>query len=99
MNIIDELNIIYSDINNNYSAQETQARARRYFRKERTYQQQRALNDQAYFLFMFTRLEGKINSLCTLLIDAKVASISNYKNKRVWELIKHRNDDDMLPLK
>lgn len=99
MNIIDELNIIYSDLNSNYSAKETQARARRHFRKERIFQQQRALNDQAYFLFMFTRLEERISFLATSLINSKVTSISNYKNKRVWQLIKERNDSDRLPLK
>jgi hypothetical protein len=63
MTIFDELGNIYDEIDNTYSRLETQARARGFKRKEAEYARKRQLNDQSYFLFMFTRLEDRIRSL------------------------------------
>lgn len=98
MNIIDQLGDIYTDIDNSYASIEATARAREHYKKEAKYQRKRELNDQAYFLFMFTRLEDRIKELSTNLIDHKSATLTNYKNKRVWEIIKQRNDTDRLTL-
>jgi hypothetical protein len=98
MNIIDELGDIYNDFDNTYAAIEFEASARGWHRKEAKYQTKRALNDQAYFLFMFTRLEDKIKTLATQVIDYKSNLNYNYQNERAWQMLKQRNDRDKLNL-
>ena len=98
MNIIDELGDIYSDLNNRYGAVEFEATARGWHRKEAMFKAKRALNDQAYFLFMFTRLEDRIKTLATQIIDYKSGLTYNYQNERAWQMLKQRNDRDRLNL-
>lgn len=98
MNIIDELGDIYNDLDNNYAAIEFQAVARSWHRKEAKFKAKRALNDQAYFLFMFTRLEEKIKTLTTQIINYKSGLTYNYQNQRAWQILKQRNDNDRLNL-
>lgn len=99
MTVFDELGDIYAEINSRYAALELQARARGFTRLENKILKKRKLNDQAYFLFMFTRLEDRISSRATVLIDKKCLQISNYQNKRVWDMLKLKNDAHRLPLK
>ena len=49
---------------------------------------QRELNDQAYFLYMFTRLEEKIRQSTTVLFDSKIVTTTDPKDLRAWEMIK-----------
>lgn len=88
--IFDELATIYFEIDNNYSVQEANATARRHRRIEASYRRKRELNDQAYFLFMFTRLEDRIKKLSIVLIEKKYNTITNWKYRRTWEILYER---------
>ena len=98
MNIIDELGDTYIDINETIVSIEQEANARGYHRKKAKFKAKRVFNNQAYFLFMFTRLEDKIKTLATEIIDYKSGLSYNYKNERVWKMLKQRNDRDRLNL-
>jgi len=88
MNIFDELYFLYRIIDNNLTMIETQARINADAILEQQTVRQRELNDQAYFLYMFTRLEEKIRSLTTTLIDLKTTTTTDPKDLRAWEIIK-----------
>jgi len=77
MNVIDELGEIYKEFDNTYSTIELKARAKGHYKKEAKYQAIRELNDQAYFLFMFTRLEDRIKDLSTKMINNKSQTLKN----------------------
>lgn len=94
--IFEELATIYFEIDNNYSVNEAAARAKRYNRIEASYRRKRELNDQAYFLFMFTRLEDRIRELSTELIENKYNNIANWHYRRTWEILYKRKKD--IPL-
>jgi len=87
MNIFDELGKIYNEIDIKYASIEVQARLRGHHKKEAEYLRKRYLNDQAYFLFMFTRLEGRVRDISNNLIGNKIATRTNWKTKRIWEII------------
>jgi hypothetical protein len=92
MNIFDELGRIYGEIDSTYAPIESEARKRRHTRKESEYYGKRQLNNQAYFLFMFTRMEDHIKELSNTLIDTKVGTITEWKSKRTWEILAKRKD-------
>jgi hypothetical protein len=96
MTIFDELGNIYNEIDNTYSSQEIQARSRGFNKKEAEYARVRQLNDQAYFLFMFTRLEDRVRNLSDQLIDNKLAALTDWKAKRSWEIIQKQKKNDTL---
>jgi hypothetical protein len=98
MNIFDELAEIYAEIDTTYANKELEARSKGYNRKELEYQKKRAQNDQAYFLFSFTRLEERINDISTRYIDSKSLHTSSYKSQRAWQIIKRINDANRLYL-
>ena len=91
MNIFDELEAQYSEIDNQYSSIELDARSKGYPEKELQYRRKRKLNDQAYFLFMFTRLEDKIRQQSSALISKKQASISSWEERAVWDMLSSDN--------
>ena len=74
MSIFDELEIQYNDIDNEYSTIEFKTRSKQWTKKEAKYNRKRELNDQAYFLFMFSRLEDRIRNESSLLITKKFNS-------------------------
>lgn len=90
MNIFDELENLYSEIDDDYASLELQSRAIGHNRKERGYQRKRELNDQAYFLFMFSRLEERIKELSDELIDTKYNTLSSWPYKRTWDILYKR---------
>lgn len=94
--IFDELAAIYSEIDNEYSVREAHARASGHVRIEASYRRKRELNDQAYFLFMFTRLEDRIRQLSTELIDNKFRTLTNWNYRRTWEILHKRKDNIAL---
>lgn len=94
--IFEELATIYFEIDNIYSVNEAAARARRHNRVEANYRRKRELNDQAYFLFMFTRLEDRIRELSIKLIDNKYNNLTNWNHRRTWEILHKRKKD--IPL-
>lgn len=96
MNIIEELEEVYQEINNSYSREEFEARSRGYNRKEERIQYKRYLNDHSYFLLAFTRLERKIKKVGSELIENKSNNLTSWSYKRVWEILKkHDNNSGM----
>ena len=96
MNIFDHLGEIYTEIDNSYTTIELISHSRGHFKKESEYFAKRQFNDQAYFLFMFTRLEDRVRSLSDKLIDQKLAILSDWKSKRSWEIIHKQKVNDTL---
>src|SRR5687767_3124435 len=90
MNIFDELAEIYFEIDGKYAIIEADARSKGHFKKEARYQRKRELNDQAYFLFMFTRLEDRIKKLSIKLIEDKYNNLTNWNYRRTWEILYKR---------
>jgi UDP-2,3-diacylglucosamine pyrophosphatase LpxH len=64
-------------------------------RKERHYQRRREINDQAYFLFMFSRLENRIREESAKLIQRKQGSISSWKQKAPWDVLPNQPNDGL----
>ena len=87
MNIFDELAQQYYEIDNQYSTKEFEARAKGWNRKEEYWGRKRVINDEAYFLFMFTRLEGRIKQLSDALIISKKGSITHWKTRGPWDIL------------
>ena len=87
MNIFDKLEIQYTEIDKQYSDLEINCSRRRWYQKEHEYIKKRKLNDQAYFLFMFTRLEDKISQESAKLIKRKKESIQSWKQKVPWDIL------------
>jgi len=93
--IFDELAEIYFEIDNDYSIKEAAARARHHNRIEASFRRKRELNDQAYFLFMFTRLEDRIKKLSIQLIEKKYNTLTNWKYRRTWEVLFERREKNI----
>jgi len=96
MNIFDELGKIYNEIDNKYASIEVQARLRGHHKKEAEYSRKRQLNDQAYFLFMFTRFEGRVRDISDSLINNKVTNLVDWKINRAWDIINKQKSNDSL---
>ena len=84
MNIFDELSKLYGEIDSLYEAKEREARSKGFHRKEAEWQRKRELNDHAYFLFMFTRLEDRIREQSSKLIQRKETALKNWK---IWDIL------------
>lgn len=84
MKIFVELEDQYNSIDKEYASIEFNAGARGWIKKEATYRRKRELNDQAYFLFMFSRLEDLINQESKGLIEKKKLSKLSWKQKAPW---------------
>ena len=95
MNIFDELDNQYNEIDQFYSALEFKAASRRWLRKEQHYKRQRKINDQAYFLFMFSRLEDRIREESAQLIRSKQSAIASWKQRAPWDLLPDQPDADL----
>lgn len=81
--IFDELGKIYNEIDAIYLQAEAKARAKGFRKKEAEYSRRRELNDHAYFLFMFTRLEDRIREISNNLIDKKNTNLRDWKVRRI----------------
>ena len=94
MNIFKELGILYKEIDDYYAHKELEAKIKIWNRKENEFKRKRMLNDHAYYLFMFTRLEDHVRRQSSRLIKRKQISLANWKQKRVWSLLpKEKNSD------
>jgi len=99
MSIFSELEKQYNDIDTEYSAIEFNAISKGWGRKEAIYHRKRDLNDQAYFLFMFSRLEDRIRQESSRLITKKQSSILSWKQRSVWDMLPVAADDDKMHFK
>jgi hydroxymethylpyrimidine pyrophosphatase-like HAD family hydrolase len=95
MNIFDELEVQYHEIDNQYSSIEFDCIRRGWNRKEQKYKRKREINDQAYFVFMFSRLEDRIREESAKLIRKKKSTISSWKQKASWEILPSQPDAEL----
>ena len=95
MSIFDELEAQYNEIDNEYSSIEFDAISRGWSKKEARYKRKRELNDQAYFLFMFSRLEDWIRQQSAALITKKQTSLSTWKQRAAWDILPNGASDEM----
>jgi hypothetical protein len=95
MTIFDELEAQYYEIDNEYSHIEFDARAKGWCKKEGKYHRKRELNDQAYFLFMFSRLENHIKTESSTLIRKKKTSIGSWKHRAAWDILPSSSEDGL----
>ncbi len=96
MNVFDKIGKLYSEIDNTYASIEVLARSSGYHKKELEYSTKRYHNDQAYFLYMFTRLEGRVREISDNLIDNKISTLTDWKTKRAWEIFNKQKSNDSL---
>lgn len=96
MNIFEELGSIYTEIDRRYAVLELESRAKGYNKKEELYAQKRQINDRAYFLFMFTRLEDHIRECSNTLIDTKMRTMRDWRFRRSWEILSKSSKGDKL---
>lgn len=96
MNIFQELKKQYSEIDNYFGSEEFKARTKGYRRKEEVWRRKRFLNDHAYFLFLFTRLEDHIREMSSKLISNKQNNLKSWNIKRAWDLFPKEKDAQSL---
>jgi len=92
MSIFNELENQYNEIDQIYSSNEFEASSRGWVRKEEKYRRKRELNDQAYFLYMFSRLEDRIRQKSSILISRKQSSIASWKQRAAWDILPNSPD-------
>ncbi len=86
MSILQELEKQYFEIDNQYAVKEFEAHSKGFNKKEDYWKRKRELNDHAYFLFLFTRLEEHIKTNSIDLITGKQSSISHWKTRAIWDI-------------
>jgi hypothetical protein len=91
-NVFEKLGDTYFEIDNMLSSKILLARARNYTRIEKEYENKKSNNDAAYFLYMFSRLEDRIKTLSVKLIEEKHSNLTDWKYKRVWDILEKRKD-------
>jgi hypothetical protein len=96
MSIFKELGQMYAEIDSYYARMEFDAKTKGWTRKEKTWARKRELNDHAYFLFMFTRLEDRVREQSSKLITGKQASISRWRQRSAWDILPKEKDSDRL---
>jgi len=96
MSIFDELEKLYSEIDSFFAAKEFVAYSKGHFKEEAKCSNKRQLNDQSYFLFMFSRFEDRVREMSNKLIDNKIANLSDWNIKRTWEIINKQKNRDAL---
>src|SRR3989344_745074 len=86
MSIVEEIEIIYFKIEDEYYHQEFDARFAANYLEEDKLIRKRELNMHAYFLFLFTRLENHIFSVSSEIIKEKIDSMTDPKEKIIWDI-------------
>lgn len=95
MNIIEELETIYSDLNKSIDSIEVALELNKEKSSE-VIEKKKKLNDMSYFLFTFTRLEDRIRELSDNLIVGKVATLHDWQIRAAWEIIQKQSGNDSL---
>jgi hypothetical protein len=88
--IFDELEILYNEIDGDFSIKEFNARSSGLANDEFEIALKREHNDQAYFLFIFTRLEKRIQDLFDILVNNKTSTLTDGKELNSWRLVKKK---------
>jgi len=87
--ILNDLERIYFEIDQNLMEKELEANWKGWNRKEREIQKKRHLNDEAYFVMIFSRLEDRIKDLSDRLIERQ-RSLDSWAYRRSWEVLHDR---------
>lgn len=95
MNVFGSLEKTYSEIDQQFAEMEFEAGSRGWSRKEALYASFRAQNDQAYFLYFFTRLEDHITNEATRVID-RGRTLRTWRRRSPWRELKTLNNDRHL---
>lgn len=88
--IFDEIEILYNEIDSDFAVKEFDARAKGLNKDEFEIALKREHNDQAYFLFIFTRLEKSIQDIFDILINNKIATLIDKKELNSWKMLKKK---------
>jgi hypothetical protein len=88
---------LYSEIDDKYEQEVLQAQQRGFMRKKSALQHKRSLNNHAYFLFMFSRLEEIVRERTAMLI-AKNQNHPHWRHRRVWQILPNDQNDSRLDL-
>jgi len=99
MSVFDELEFQYNEIDQYYAKLEFEAGSHGLINEEKQYQQRRRINDQAYFLYMFSRLEDHIRVETAALIQRKQDSSLSWKVRTPWDILPKEPDSDDLSFK
>lgn len=91
MNIIDEIEEQYFELEKRYAAKLFIAIGENDEEMERFWNDKRDVNAHAYFLFLFTRLEDFIKNESIYLINDKIANLTDWKEKAIWEISNDEN--------
>jgi len=87
MSIFKELEALYLEINDKYAREEFEARTRGESAEELKLARKRELNDHAYYLFMFTRLEDHVREESSKLISNKQQNLIDWRDRRSWDIL------------
>jgi hypothetical protein len=96
MNIFEELETLYSEIDDYYAREELAARRDFDETRENEFARKRELNDHAYYLFMFTRFEDHIREQSSKLIKDSQDNILNWEDRRPWDILPSDKRSDKL---
>ena len=96
ISIFEELEALYCEINDKYAREEFDARARVDSDEEIKLARKRELNDHAYFLFLFTRLEDHIREQSSKLISDKQNNMMDWKDRRAWDILPKEKGSDNI---
>ncbi|MDD5214215.1 MAG: hypothetical protein PHQ03_01590 [Methylococcales bacterium] len=97
MNTFEELAKLYAEIDNNYAKEEHEARANNLTKEEQdVISRKRELNDHAYYLFMFSRLEDHVREQSSLLIQEKQKISLDWEQRRAWSILPNKKDADNI---
>lgn len=84
--IFDDIENQYNEIDASYSVQEFGAVVKGWKKKAQKYRDIRLINDQAYFVFAFSRLEDHIHTQCSKLIQKRQASTASHRSVSAWHI-------------
>ena len=87
MNVFENLADLYNEIDRFYVDQELTDSKESAFVSEADIAKKRELNDHAYFLFMFTRLEDHVREESSKLIRRNSDPAHEWTQRRVWQLL------------
>jgi hypothetical protein len=96
MSIFKELAELYSEIDDKYATEEFIARANNLTEEEQEFSQKRELNDHAYYLFMFTRLEDYVREQSSRLITENQKRSLNWEQRRAWSILPKDKKSDKI---
>ena len=94
MNVFERLASLYEEIDQFYVAQELTDGGANVMTSGESISRKRELNDHAYFLFMFTRLEDHVREESSQLIRQKSDAAQAWTDRRVWQLLPSAKNAD-----